>query len=307
MHLPSRHPISQTRHGFSIGEWLAAMAILTLLITLATELCNHARRVALLENQHLDADAQARAVLDRMSIDFAHLVARRDVDYWLKDKANPQPGNDQIAFYSQVPGYYPSSGSQSPVSLVGYRVDATAGLQRFGCGLVWNSVPGSEMPMVFSSQSASSGDNMIARHWPAATNREEDSRFEPAGPSIFRLEYYYIINSDGTGAPSVLSSVPWDTRAPGNHTSVDGLADVAAIGVIVAAIDPKARAMISPEAFDQLAQSLADFSESAAAPGEIEALWQNAITASGLPRAVTSAIRIYRRCFPLPAASRHSL
>ena len=33
-------------------------------------------------------------------------------------------GNDQIAFYSAVPGYYPSTGSQSPVSLVAYRVNS---------------------------------------------------------------------------------------------------------------------------------------------------------------------------------------
>ena len=33
-------------------------------------------------------------------------------------------GNDQIAFYSAVPGYYPPTGSQSPVSLVAYRVNS---------------------------------------------------------------------------------------------------------------------------------------------------------------------------------------
>ena len=56
-----------------------------------------------------------------MAIDFAQMVKRSDVDYYLK-YLQPrrcvdvlQPGNDQIAFYSNVPGYYPTGGFQSPV------------------------------------------------------------------------------------------------------------------------------------------------------------------------------------------------
>ena len=76
----------------------------------------------------MDADSQARQLLDRMAVDFAQMVKRSDVDYYVKSSAaSPlrhvlQPGNDQIAFYSAVPGYYPPTGSQSPVSLVAYRV-----------------------------------------------------------------------------------------------------------------------------------------------------------------------------------------
>src|SRR5206468_3875690 len=69
-----------------------------------------------------------------------------------------QPGNDTIAFYSTVPGYYPPSGSQSPLSLVAYRVnsDPTSAaynkMQRMGKGLLWNaSTPtsGTPPPAVF--------------------------------------------------------------------------------------------------------------------------------------------------------------
>ena len=55
-------------------------------------------------------------------------------------------GNDQIAFYSGVPGYYPLTGSQSPVSLVAYRVNSNPSsssynkMERLGKGLVWNGV-----------------------------------------------------------------------------------------------------------------------------------------------------------------------
>ena len=99
----------------------------------------------------MDADSQARQVLDRMAIDFDQMVKRTDVDYYRQGTSAPNStrpinGNDQIAFYSAVPGYYPSTGAQSPVSLVAYRVNSNQTspsfnkLERLGKGLVWNGV-----------------------------------------------------------------------------------------------------------------------------------------------------------------------
>ena len=55
-----------------------------------------------------------------MAIDFAQLVKRSDVDFWAKGTVAPNSvggamaGNDQITFYSTVPGYYPSSWFTKP-------------------------------------------------------------------------------------------------------------------------------------------------------------------------------------------------
>ena len=55
-------------------------------------------------------------------------------------------GNDQIAFYSAVPGYYPPTGLQSPVSLVAYRINSNSNsssynkMERMGKGLIWNGI-----------------------------------------------------------------------------------------------------------------------------------------------------------------------
>ena len=113
-------------------------------------------------NKGMDADEQARALLDRVSVDFTRMVRRADVDYYLKGRpsANNQTGgssgaNDQIAFYSNVGGYAPSvaapsAGSTSPVSLVAYRVKPnTLRLERLGKGLVWNGDTSTNTPMVF--------------------------------------------------------------------------------------------------------------------------------------------------------------
>src|SRR5437764_7824862 len=125
---------------FSLIELLVAVAVVAIMIVLLTGLMNNATAIARTGNKHIDTDTQARAVLDRMAIDFAKMLKRTDVDYYLKGLASykahgnghgwgagkvgkDQLGSDQIAFFSQVPGYYPATASQSPLSLVAYRVN----------------------------------------------------------------------------------------------------------------------------------------------------------------------------------------
>src|SRR4029077_16253244 len=127
-------------HGFTLVELLVTVVVLALLAFFVTSLVNSAATITTLGNKRMDADSQARQIFDRMAVDFAQLVKRSDVDYYLKSSANTQPGNDQIAFYSGVSGYYPSTGSQSPVSLVAYRIGTQNKLERLGKGLVWNGV-----------------------------------------------------------------------------------------------------------------------------------------------------------------------
>src|SRR6266498_4586344 len=100
--------------GFTLAELLVSVGVLVLLVLLFTQLLNSAATITTLGHKQMDADSQARQLLDRMAIDFAQMVKRSDVDYYVKSSATAplrnvlQPGNDQIAFYSTVPGYYPS-------------------------------------------------------------------------------------------------------------------------------------------------------------------------------------------------------
>ncbi len=285
--------------GFTLLELLAATAILSILVVMLSSLMSNAASVTTLSNKHMEADAQARAVLDRMSIDFSRMVKRQDVDYYLKTPTTPQPGQDQMAFYSEVPGYYPS-GSQSPLSLVGYRINSAAGgssrskFQRLGYGLLWNSALATNTPIVFLPLK-------IAETWPVATSLEPDDKYELMGPQVFRFEYYYILRGQllpsGTVLPSTLSVTPWDTRIP-NHTSVDGLRDVGAIGVAIAVIDPKSKELVSNRQLETLASAMKDFS-SGMKRGDLEAQWQMAILdpVHKIPQASASALRVYGRHF----------
>jgi Tfp pilus assembly protein PilV len=160
-------PLRRTAAGFTLAELLVSVFVVTLIILMAAQLMTSATAITRMGNKHIDTDTQARVVLDRMALDFAQMVKRTDVDYYVKQKFYKGHGNghgcgsghnndlssDQIAFYSQVPAYNPnpatySSTKQSPISLIAYRVNegnannnpAYGRLERMSKGLLWNGV-----------------------------------------------------------------------------------------------------------------------------------------------------------------------
>lgn len=269
---------------FTLAEVLIAMAVLAMLVLLMTRLFNSAASITTSGNKRMDADAQSRALLDRIAVDIAQMVKRSDVDYYLKSSANSQNGNDQMAFYSSVPGYYPSTGSQSPISVVAYRINAQSKFERMAKGLLWNGVSPSSTPIVFLP-------SIISGNWAAATNASLDSDYELIGPYVFRFEYYYLLKN------GALSDTPWDTGI--GHTNVNGMADVAAICVSLATLEPKSRILISDAQLTALTGHLNDFASSMK-PGDLLAQWQATLnTVTDMPRPVLSAVRMYERYFSL--------
>jgi hypothetical protein len=285
-----------------------------LLVLLFTQLLNSAATITTLGHKRMDADSQARQLLDRMAIDFAQMVKRSDVDYYLKSSAAAplrnvlQPGNDRIAFYSTVPGYYPPSGSQSPVSLISYRVNSQNKLERMGKGLVWNAVSTTETPVVFMPIPVASPlpttelpsptpDPLPTPAWPTIIDFAASPTPEPSaeviGPQVFRFEYYYLLNN-GT-----LSDIPWYTT-----NAVKGLQDVSAIVVDIAVIDPRSKVLLTDAQITTFTtQGAANFLSDYAAgmvPGQLRAQWQNTLNGiTSLPRPALSGIRLYERYFYL--------
>jgi prepilin-type N-terminal cleavage/methylation domain-containing protein len=270
-------------HGFTLAEMLVSVAVLTLLVLFLSRLFSSAASVTTASNKHIDCDLQARQLFDRMATDFAQIVKRRDVDYYIKSNLDTETGNDRIAFFSQTPGYYPSSGSQSPTSLVAYRVNSDSSspsfnkMERMGKGLLWNGVSTTNTPLIF-------GLTTIINNWPSATDSgSSDPDYETIGPQVFRFEYFYFLK-DGT-----LGVIP---GAP-------GLQDVAAISVCIAVVDPKSKVLLSNSQLSTLAGRMDDFSTSMR-PGDLLAQWQTALDdTNDMPRAGISAIRSYQHSFHL--------
>jgi len=311
--LSTAHTTGDPTGGFTLAELVVSMGVLALLIVLASQFFNSAATVTTLGNKQMDADAQARQLLDRMAIDFAQMVKRSDVDYYVKSSAaSPQrrvlqPGNDQIAFYSAVPGYYPSTGSQSPVSLVAYRVNSDSTLssynkmERFGKGLVWNAVSTADTPVVFMPIPVASPlpaaelpvpppNPLPAAAWPQAANMATDAAYELVGPQVFRFEYYYLLK-DGTFSDNPIISP---------HTSLSGMQDVSAIVVDIAVIDPKSKVLLTNAQLATFSTSgnanfLANYT-SGLTPGQLRTQWQNTVNGiTTLPPPALSGIRLYER------------
>lgn len=330
----------QLQSAFTLTEMLISTGVLVVLVLLLTQLINTAATTMRPANMHIDADTEARTVLDRMAVDFAQMLKRTDVDYFLKANSTKYPGhsgghskgggqggqtdlNDYIAFYTQAPGY--SSGSSSPVSLVAYRVNGLSTsaaynkLERRGEALLWNGVnlPGqvknaTAKPIFFLP-------TLLWDAWPAVTNNSTNTTvdqpyLETIGPNVLRFEYCYLLKT------GVATDTPWNTDSGYGpvYGTFNGLADVEAIGVTIAVIDPQNRALLVQDDPTEnniltLQTYMADFRT---APGrgvggnksviDMEAQWNRVITnpaaypgTANMPRAAVSAIRIYSRSFDL--------
>jgi prepilin-type N-terminal cleavage/methylation domain-containing protein len=270
----------RSRSGFTLAELLVSIAVLAIIVVLTSKMINSVAGAITLGSRRLDVESQVRPVLDRIGYDLSQMVRRSDVDYHVKSSLNTELGNDQIAFFASTPGYYPSPGTPSSLSLVSYRINSDSNslsynrMERMGKGLLWSgvsSIPG----LIFGLQA-------IYNNWPNATSvSAADPDYELVAPQIFRFEYFYILN---TGAASV---------QPG----ATGMRDIAAISVVVAAIDQKSRLLLSEEQIDPLIAKLVDFS-SGMKGSELTTRWQSALNAAtGMPRPALNGIRIYQRYF----------
>jgi hypothetical protein len=339
----------RTREAFTLLELLVSVLVLIIVVLMMAQLMNNAAAITGTGHKHITNDTEARLVLDRMALDFAQMLKRTDVDYFVKGPADynqhghggghgwghhlsGQQGSDSIAFFTQVPGYYPSDPRRSPVSLVAYRVNQSAAtnraymrLERMGKGLLWNGAgSGCNLPLVFLPVT-------IDSQWPAAvnnnnncsscnnTNNSCDQDYETIGPGVFRFEYYYLLKNGRA------TDVPWNTDA--GHTSMAGigLGNVEAIGVVIAVIDPAGRALIdaitaSTPTINPLLDLASDMPDFASARGRgvgnqtryvgaLEADWETTVetvastghTSSGtyFPPEAAKAIRIYGHTFDL--------
>jgi competence protein ComGC len=340
----------RTREAFTLAELLVSVFVVTIIILMVTQLMTSATAITRTGNKHVDTDTQSRVVFDRMALDFAQMLKRTDVDYYLKQRTgynghgnghgwgrghNGDQGSDQMAFFSQVPGYYPAgyvSGQQSPISLVAYRVNESSSsnpayvkLERMAKGLVWNTVDTNtnqntaKYPIVFLPQTMA----LIGRPWAPAINNDNnannsvDQDYEIIGPGVFRFEYYYLLKNGR------VTDWPWDSSDfPGQLTINTpqnlGLSQVEAIAVSIAVIDPAARALVnavSPDRLLDIAADMADFKSangngnSGKKIGDLEYQWKTVVesiastgqTPSGLPvpQEAAKSIRVYNRYFDL--------
>jgi prepilin-type N-terminal cleavage/methylation domain-containing protein len=294
------NPLRQSRDAFTLTELLVSLTALAVLVLVCSKMIYTATTVASAATKKMDSSSQVRSVFDRMAVDFAQMVRRSDVDYYTKSNANPQPGNDLVAFFSKTTGYYPSSSFQSPISLVAYRVNSDPSsasfckMQRMGKGLLWNSASTTHRPLLF-------GADAIINNWAAATSDTAlDSDYELIGQQIFRFEYFYILD---TGVVAV-------------SPAAKGMQGVTAVVVTVATVDAKSRMLLSDCQLggsdgtvacgsytgNGLIQRLRDF-DATQPPSDLTTNWETTLNGIfDMPRAAVDGVRVYQQYFYLTSA-----
>jgi len=327
---PARRARKQ-QAGFTLMELLVSMGLLALMILMVAQLTSSAGTTVGNSGKHMDADTQARLILNRMGVDFSRMLKRGDLDYTPFKQpagtlppqyggaaiaANPQAGNDQMAFYSEADGYFsgtatPAGTQKSTVSLVAYNIatDPYSGqpvLRRMGKGLGWEpstAVAGSTSNWANVAYLPVTMPSWYLTYYPGRTGVYDntDPDYKTVGDLVFRMEYNYLIKATSTHAAR-LSITPWDTTVS-THTSISGFQDVAAIVVTLAVLDPASRVIINNNNYTNLTGST--YFTDATDGADVAAAWNaeanSATFASdmGIPKSAASAVRIYERYFYL--------
>ncbi len=285
----------RTTAGFTLVEVLVALTVLGLMVLALSQMMGAVITATTGGFKHMDSDTQARMALDRIAYDVSKIVRRTDVDYYFQKNA---VGSDQMAFYSESGGYYPStvttSAQESNVSLVGYRINSSNQLERLSKGLAWSGVsglPSGANPMVFLPQTICTGANAT---WPGilTTGSSSDADYQVIGEQIFRLEICFLVKNSTNNA--TLSDNPWLTP----DTSVNGLQDVVAIVVGIAVIDTQGAKLTSTTTLASAANAFSKDNMTATPPLSPLQVWQAQINSGatfGLSKLAASQLRIYQR------------
>lgn len=287
-HPHTRCTIQSSVPAFTIAELLISVAVLSLLVVLVQQLVSSAASLTSNGTKHLDADSEARLVINRMAVDFTMSIKRSDVDYYFQKNA----GNDQAAFYSLVSGYYPDGVDpspdvvtpKSPLCVVGYRIRNNK-LERLSKALIWNGVTNSTTgvstlaadarPMVFLPQT-------LTGTWTNIAGSRNDSDYQVIGSQVYRFEFTFLLN-DGTIAD--------------NHAG-PGLQDISAIIGTIAVLDGKSQAIVT-----DMAGAAAKLPDPTANKTPLS-VWEEQLQTGdlGLPTAAAAQVRFYQRYFYVGAA-----
>lgn len=282
--------------GFTLIEVLVATAVLALLVLLIASILQSGSIVISGSRKHLGADAEAREVFSQFGMDLARKPRRADLDVLLS------ASNSALFFYSEAPGFQSGSDTRqfNKLSLVGYRVNEDAQLERLGKGLTWDSPPF----LTYSVQPPTTNSVPLAAStipgvWGQTVGSAPvyadgtDANYHLLAKGVFRL-FYCFRKPDGS---LILEPTPDPTRGK--------FADTSTLILTLAVLDEESRRPLSDTS--KLATALPAPTQSDLTAGRLPAeIWQAAVNNNaqfaadaGIPAATAARVRIYQRSFPL--------
>jgi hypothetical protein len=275
------------------------MVVLTIFVFLLARLLDGTRSASVHWNQRMDAESQARLVMDRLALDLAAMPLRPDLDY-VFDKKN---GDDALSFYAQAKGYQdglPDSEVPRGVSVLGFRMSANASLERGARALPWDGVIFAPVERAGAVEPVSLIPSPLNTLPPLDSNPAQ-SNFEVLGDQVLRFELGFLLKPNPAGTPpraqaKLAASLPPDVR----------IGDIEALIVAIVTLDHRARALLTPEQIREISDLFKDYSDSDAAGGRDVAWAWNAVLEdpatfqlNGIPLPGVQTVRVYQRYFPL--------
>ncbi len=273
---PAAHSMRQ--RAFTLVEVLVALVILIAVVLILTQIAGGVATATTSGHKRMDADGQARLVLDRLAFDMEKMLKRDDLDYTFQNAS----GNDFLSFYAATQGY--SSLARS-VSVLGYRINAQYQLERAAKGIDWSAADGAVFtPFVSGTQT----QQLVST---ALQPTLADTDYQVLGDQVFRFEFSYLVNGTASGSGPKLTTI-----------SPAKISDMLALVVSIAVLDQKSRAVLSGTApLATLANLLSDPQDGQ----DTAENWTRIVNSppvppsAGIPTSVVSAIRIYQRYYYL--------
>ncbi|PTY03046.1 hypothetical protein DB346_07270 [Verrucomicrobia bacterium LW23] len=281
---------------FTIAELLVAGAVLALLMVMVAQIVQSGGLAIAGSRKYLAADAQARDVFSRLQVDLSRMPRRADVDALFSAR------NNALFFFSEGPGFYASANAadRNALSLIGYRVNTNAQLERLGKGLAWTNSLALTYPAPLATNATPAPASTLQGAWgttigtPPDFTNGTDADYHVLADGVFRL-FYCFQQSDGRYVLTL-----------GNNPVLGKFQDATAIIITLAVLDGESRKVVADTS--KLAAALPDPSladlNNRVLPAQ---LWQAAVNdaatfaaAAEIPRSAAARVRIYQRSFPLP-------
>ncbi|MFQ3670539.1 MAG: hypothetical protein SNJ84_03685 [Verrucomicrobiia bacterium] len=272
-------------------EVLLSVTVLMILTLFLTLVFNAMQATSSFWGRRIDAETQARRVLDRLGDDVARMVFRPDVDLAL----TLAPGDDAMRFFSQVEGHAAAgaSGPSRGISVVEYRTNVKGQLERGARSLQFDQ-------LVFAPLDREPSPDFPVALVDGPTNSVpplENTYFDLLGDQILRFEIGFLLAGGASGQlPRLAAQLPAETKTK----------DILAVIVAVATLDTSARVPLSAEKIAALAAALPDYTEAHANAGQdILAVWSSILrngdltAIPGIPKTSAQSVRVFQRYYSL--------
>ena len=290
-------------------EVLAASAVFVLLVLLVAQVLSLVTSSVSRSGKKSSTEIEARSLFSRIGSDLRHAVIRRDVDFsafkhdgyvtpgpygGTQVPPNLQSGNDRLAFFAQAAGLTPgglAGPKRSSHAVVGYdlaSLDGSPRLYRMAVGLAWEAESGVGSLVYLPATLTSVFPDLFTNSELART----------AAENVFRFEISYLLRSRAAGE-SPFAVTPWSANLEVEDRWPNGLADVYAIVVTVAAVDERSRTLAGD--LSAAAALLPDARDSE----DPAPVWRDIIKApdfaqrANLPPETAAAVRVYQHAFAI--------